>query len=302
MIQSVSVFNDLGQYLNLELSRPEDTGILVTNISGLGPVRANVSTTSFAALDGGVINSARLDCRNIVLEVSLLGSPSVEETRELLYRAFPVKKEVTFVVTTDLKQLYTIGTIESNEQVIFSNKCSAQISIICPDPYFYNFSPNETTVFSGIVNGFEFPFSNESTDEKLIELGEIVSSPEIDIFYEGTSEIGMIMYIDALGPVENFTIYNLTTRKQMTINTTRLSKITGKGFGNKDRIVINTESKNKSIMLLRDGVYTNILAALEVGSDWVSLERGDNILAYNCESGIGYIQMYIEHGVRYEGI
>ena len=46
---------------------------------------------------------------------------------------------------------------------------TTQISIVCPDPYFYSAGPDgtNTTIFYGVEPLFEFAFSNESLTESL---------------------------------------------------------------------------------------------------------------------------------------
>ena len=79
--------------------------------------------------------------------------------------------------------------MESNEPDIFSDKEGCNISIICPDPFFYSLKTNKT-MFSGIEPAFEFAydediddyvFSNESLDEPLIETGIITNETEVSL-------------------------------------------------------------------------------------------------------------------------
>ena len=71
MIRSVTVINHLGEPLKMELGRPELSGFLIKEITGLGPPKANINSTENSTDDGSVFNSARLDARNIVLTMIL---------------------------------------------------------------------------------------------------------------------------------------------------------------------------------------------------------------------------------------
>ena len=64
------------------------------------------------------------------------------------------------IFETDNRMCETTGWVESNEPTIFSREEGCQISVICPDPYFYSLS-KDSTIFSGIEPALEFPFSNE---------------------------------------------------------------------------------------------------------------------------------------------
>lgn len=307
MIYSLAVTNYLGDRIKLELGRPENTGFLVKSITGLGPVKANVNTTEVATNDGSMFNSARLSQRNIVIQLAFVHSiygEDIEEIRQKSYKYFPIKKNVELVIETDNRYVRTIGYIESNEPDIFSKQEGTQISIICPDPYFYSASEdgNNVTDFYSIDPVFEFPFSNESLNEPLLIFGEIQIKTEGVITYHGDSEIGVMIYIHAIGPATNINIYNTETREVMSINTTKLEALTGKGIVASDDIIINTLKGEKSITLVREGKSYNILNCLDKNTDWFTLVKGDNIFAFTAESGVTNLQFRIENKVIYEGV
>lgn len=307
MIYSLAVTNYLGDRIKLELGRPENTGFLVKSITGLGPVKANVNTTEVATNDGSMFNSARLSQRNIVIQLAFVHSiygEDIEEIRQKSYKYFPIKKNVELIIETDNRYVRTIGYIESNEPDIFSKQEGTQISIICPDPYFYSASEdgNNVTDFYSIDPVFEFPFSNESLSEPLLIFGEIQIKTEDVITYHGDSEIGVMIYIHAIGPATNINIYNTETREVMSINTTKLEALTGKGIVASDDIIINTLKGEKSITLVREGKSYNILNCLDKNTDWFTLVKGDNIFAFTAESGVTNLQFRIENKVIYEGV
>lgn len=307
MIYSLAVTNYLGDRIKLELGRPENTGFLVKSITGLGPVKANVNTTEVATNDGSMFNSARLSQRNIVIQLAFVYSiygEDIEEIRQKSYKYFPIKKNVELIIETDNRYVRTIGYIESNEPDIFSKQEGTQISIICPDPYFYFASEdgNNVTDFYSIDPVFEFPFSNESLSEPLLIFGEIQIKTEGVITYHGDSEIGVMIYIHAIGPATNINIYNTETREVMSINTTKLEALTGKGIVASDDIIINTLKGEKSITLVREGKSYNILNCLDKNTDWFTLVKGDNIFAFTAESGVTNLQFRIENKVIYEGV
>lgn len=307
MIYSLAVTNFLGDRIRLELGKPENTGFLIKSITGLGPVKANVNTTEVATNDGSMFNSARLSQRNIVIQMVFVNSiygEDIEAIRQKSYKYFPIKKNVELVIETDNRYVRTTGYIESNEPDIFSKQEGTQISIICPDPYFYSASEdgNNVTDFYSIDPMFEFPFSNESLSESLLVFGEIQIKTEGVITYSGDSEIGVMIYIHAIGPAEHINIYNTETREVMTIDTVKLEKLTGRGLIAGDDIIINTLKGEKSITLVRSGVSYNILNCLDKNTDWFTLVKGDNIFAFTADSGVTNLQFRIENKVIYEGV
>nr|UVN03318.1 MAG: tail protein [Bacteriophage sp.] len=307
MIYSIVVTNYLGDRIKLELGKPDISGFLIKSITGLGPAKANVNTTEVSTNDGSLFNSARLSQRNIVFDMVFINTvygESIEDLRQKSYKYFPLKKSVELTIETDNRYVKTTGYVESNEPNIFSSQEGTQISIICPDPYFYSAGEdgNNVTNFYSIDPMFEFPFSNESLDEPLLVFGEIQIKTEGVITYHGDSEIGVMIYIHAIGPATNINIYNTETREVMRINTEKISSLTGKGIVASDDIVINTAKGEKSITLIREGVSYNILNCLDKNTDWFTLAKGDNIFAFTADSGVTNLQFRVENKVIYEGV
>ena len=304
MIKSVTIINYLNEKLVLELGRPDKSGLLIKSIEGLGPSEATINAKEIATSDGALFNSARVNSRNIVLTLGFLFHPTVEDMRQLTYKYFPIKQRLTIRIETDNRIAETYGYVETNEPDIFQKEETTQISIICPDAYFYSAGSdgNNVTVFSGIEDAFEFPFSNESLTENLIEFGKIHYSQEQTVRYNGDAEVGVIITIHAVGSAENITIYNTGTRGTMSIDTAKVEQIMGSGIQSGDDIIISTVKKDKYIYLLRDGVYTNILNALDKDSEWFQITKGDNIFAYTAEEGATNLQFKIENRTLYEGV
>lgn len=308
MIKNVTITNHLGESIKIELLNPEKSGFIIENIEGLGPAKANINFTTLATIDGAIDNSARLDYRNIVMSLIFLEKPTIEDARLLSYRYFPIKRNITFRIETDRRICETVGRVESNTPTIFSSsgddREGCQISIMCPDPYFYSAGENRysQTVFSGVESMFEFPFSNESLTEDLIEFGNILNQTEASVFYDGDAEVGIIIRVHALGPAEGLVIYDLTTRQTLAINDEKLAALTGHGIQSGDEITINTNRGTKGITLTRAGVITNILNVLDKPISWFQISKGDNVFAYRADAGISNLQFQIDNQILYEGV
>ena len=165
MIKSFTIVNHLGESTFIDIRRPEDTGFLISSVTGLTPPKANIASEPYAAYDGMVVGNTRVESRNIVLTIIFYESNteklSIEELRHKCYRCFPLKKVITFYVENDSGIYWATGYVESNEINIFSKNESAQISIVCPDPYFIKGKNKNTAYISNIVPVFHFPFSSE---------------------------------------------------------------------------------------------------------------------------------------------
>lgn len=304
MIYNVRVVNYLGEEIGMDLRNPEKSGFLIFNMTGLGPEKAEIRTTDIVTADGGLYNSSRLPSRNIVISIRFFSweGKTVEQIRHESYKYFPIKKPVTLYITTDERVGEIVGYVEANEPVIFSKETYTQLSLICPYPYFYDGKAGiNQTFFGGIEPIFEFPFSNESINNPVIILGEIRINQEEIVYYSGDANIGITMIIDALGPASNLIIHKVDTRERMVINTDRLTSMTGYGIIAGDRIIISTIRGQKSVILLRGGIYTNILNVLDKRTDWFQLSKGENVFAFEAE-GSTNIMFTIENRTLYEGV
>ncbi len=304
MIRAITFTNYLGDSIRLELARPEESGFIVKSMTGLGPGKASINTTEVATNDGSLFNSSRMPSRNIVISLGYMWNNTIEEARQLSYKYFPIKKKITVLIETDNRMAEIEGYVESNDPTIFSSDEGSDISIICPNPFFYSAGQDgiNTTIFYGVEALFEFPFSNESLTENLLEMGEIKNDTERVVVYNGDAEIGVTITIHAIGEADTITIYNTGTREVMRIDTDKLEKFTGSGIVAGDEIVICTVKGNKSITLLRSGKTTNILNCLDKDADWFQLTKGDNIFAYTAEYGGTNLQFRIENQIIYEGV
>lgn len=300
MIKSITVTNYLGESINIELARPEKSGFAILKIEGISGPKSDVNITEVVTTDGGLFNSARITSRDITMKIRYYGI-NIESIRQKSYKYFPSKRPVKLLFNTDNRTIYASGYVEENKVNIFEKNEGCTITIVCPDPYFYEVK-NTETVFSGVVPMFEFPFDNNSVTENLIEVGNIVTKQYETVFYKGDTEVGVTIVIHSLGTVGTLRIYNIDTRQVMEINKEKLETLTGNGIVKGDTITICTEKFNKSITLLRGGVKTNILNCLDKGTDWFTLNKGDNIFAYVADEGASNVQFKVINKVLYEGV
>lgn len=309
MLQKVVITNPKGETLDLELTNPDKSGFTVAKIEGLGPPKANINGQEMASSDGMFYSSARADKRQIIFTLEFrsrdknnkYGALSIEECRHLCYRYFPLKKEITITVYTDSQVLYTKGYVETNEPEIFSRQEYATISVVCPDPFMHELGDSKT-VFSGIQPTFEFPFSNESLTEPLIEFGQIWIDTTAVLDYDGTIDTGIIITIHALGECEGIQLYNVDTKERIVIDTSKIRIITGKPFQAKDDIIISTVRGDRYCRLLRNGQYTNIIGALGRDTDWFQISNGSNAFGFSAVSGENNISVTFSYQNAYMGV
>lgn len=329
MIKSITITNHLGESILLELNDPYKTGFAITGINGLGPVKATVNFTELATNDGAIDNSARLGTRNIVFSFLFIPNPTIEDVRLQSYKYFPVKKNITILIETDNRKCWTIGRVESNEPNIFSDKEGCQVSILCSSPYFYSTKTNSVT-FWKVRPAFKFPFKNnwlkkyepitDSSNEpitdssnnaitsialkknKELKMGDIIHMTYGNLYYEGDEDIGVTLSIHAIGPVSGLIIYKVNTREILKFNDDKLIALVEEGISAGDDIEINTSRGEKTATILRGGVKTNILNALEKPITWFQLTKGDNMFFYTAENGSTNVLLTISNKIIYDGV
>lgn len=307
MIKSISVVNYLGESLKLVLTDShENTGIYVKSVTGIGPSKANINTVNLASDDGGIYNSARSEVRNITLTLGFYQSQSlknsIEDSRHLTYRYFPNKKPLTLIFETDNRSLYIDGYVESNEPDIFSDQETTTISVICPDPNFYDANGKTTVDFSAVRSTFKFPFSNESLTEDLILFGEYLINTDRDLYYYGDEDTGVTIKIQPTNRVWQLRIVNTSTNKWIDLDDYSIFLITGGYISAYDEIYICTIKGKKSAILVRDGKSYNIINALGRDPEWFQLTKGVNVFAYYAYSGVADTTLEISYENAYSGV
>lgn len=301
MIKSLTVENPKGESIKMVLTEPEKSGLIIESIDGLGPADANINTYELATADGGIFSGSRLNMRTVTLSLRMMEHPSIEHSRQLTYKYFPIKKKVKLILDTDLKTVECEGYVESNDPTIFSEQEGTVITITCPDPAFYH-GHYSTKIFSGVEPLFEFPFSNESLGEDLIEFGELRLDTRASIIYGGDMDTGMDILIHFIGTATNITLYNTVTRERMKIDTGKIAKLTNAAVGLGDDILISTKRGNRYAKLLRNGVYTNVISAIDKDADWMQLSVGENTFAFSSETGDTNIVMTLTYRTAFGGV
>lgn len=301
MITAIKTTNHLNESLTLELMRPEQSGFIVLRIDGLGPPKAEISLTERAGVDGSLYNSGRATPRNIVLGLRFYPGQDIETLRQKSYKYFPLNRPIEFEVQAANRTAYATAYVEANEPDIFNSEEGCVITLVFPDSYLYD-AVEALTTFSFIVSMFEFPWSNESTSEPLLEMSTLDMAYTQNIFYEGDVPIGMLIHIHATGGASGVVLTKSLTLEALEIDSAKLISITGWDITLGDDIWISTVKGNKYAVLIRGVTTYNILSALGISPPWFQLEEGDNVYTYTATSGIANLQFAVYNDIAYEGI
>lgn len=256
--------------------------------TGFGPVAADVATTSLGMSDGDKINSARRGKRNAVLTVYVNGN--VEQNRIRLYSFFTPGHAVKLYYKNGSRDVYTEGTVETFEDDQFSAPYRAQISIICPLPFWVG-AQEIVSDLSGVVSLFSFPFSIEAEG---VEISTLSGHDYAHLHNAGDEPAGFIATVYAREAVVNPMIYNAITSEAFRVKGTLEKHQT---------LTINTMDGSKRLSLASPGgVVENILYRKQAGSVWLKLTPGDNYIAYSADDGKEDMIVTIRYNNLYVGV
>lgn len=280
---SLTVENHKGEKLQLT----QNVNYNVLSVQGLNPPNANINTATNANFDGSTFKSSRLNERNIVIELTIEGD--IETNRIALYKYFKNKHAVKVYYANGTRYVYINGYVESFEVNLFEQKQKAQISIVCPKPYFIDVNTSLLD-FTSIEALFEFPFAIE---EEGTEFSTLLVNQTKVVYNAGDVATGINIELKANGLTLNPKIYNVETGESIILD---IEMNTG------DIVKINTNAGEKSITMIVDTVETNIINRLRYGSTWLQLESGDNIFLYTADEFPENLTCSFIYSDKYEGV
>ena len=249
----------------LQLTQNPAYGVI--DVSGLSPAAATVNTSVIATSDGSIYNSSRVNSRNIVITIALIQEPEIN--RIALYKIFKTKQFCKLYYKNGLRDVFIEGYVESFECGLFSISEQAQISIICPNPFFKNV--NSTISYITI--------DSNAVESTIINNGDIASGVEIQITASGETINPKITNVDTH---EYFELYFV--------------------MQSGDIINISTYSGEKSITLRRNGTTQNIINSVNRSSVWLQLNYGKNNFVYSAKEGENNLEVTMTHTDLFEGV
>ena len=174
---------------------------MTSQIEGLSPPPGTISTSSYAGMDGSYLNNAFIEKRNVVIHFEMRGV-GVEARRHQLYKVVKPSRYVKVYYKTAGIDVFTEGYVETCEVSNFEQLVTGQISILCPDIYWYS-TESVMAYYSQITGAFTFPFPTESNPEPFV-LGKFNTQNIMEIINDG-DEIGFTLQIEALADVRRST-------------------------------------------------------------------------------------------------
>ena len=294
MINKIIYENERG--ISIELNR--EGPLFLSSVEGFGGLEADIVSSKSAYQDGISISKTILKDRILTLNCYL--SIDNEQQRYILkkklYNAFNPKIKGHIKIYTDAGQLRGASDLRVIQAPLFDDDykglndlVSFQIQLAMPLPYFEDLAENKVEFGSEVGNFF---FDWELKEEGN-ELSIKNSSNVVNIFNNGDCETPLKLVFKASSNVKNPRIYNVYTKEFIKINKTMEAG---------EIITITTNKGNKRVESILNGKTSNIFNNLDIQSDFIWLDIGDNVIAYDAEEMVEQLEVSIYYTNYYLGV
>lgn len=269
-------------------------GILIEKIEGIYAFTGEVKTSPYSQTNGDRYKSSRVLKRNIVVYGTIFDD--FWNNRQLLYRVFRPDSSGQFCYTEpDRENRYADYYVESIDIDQDPFRGQYQISLICPDPFFYAKDPESVDLAAW---SSDFIFVHEFLEE-----GEELGHRETSMIKEvqnlnGVDGIGLKIILTASGNVTNPYVYLYETGERITIGTDANPYT----LTSSKRVEIDTTTGKKNIVQIANNTETRINEYLHPDSKFFQLGAGINTIGYNAEAGDEFLNVHIEYKMRFLGV
>ena len=169
------------------------------------------------------------------------------------------------------------------------------ISLLCPDPFFRDLEDISVSMASW-TGLFEWPHEFLEEKEPFAErTAEVLKEIEND---SAADNIGITVTLEAEGPVINPAVYHAESGEFIKIG----NEVRSFSINAGDVVIITTETNNKAVYLVRDGVKQEINEYLDEDSDFIQLQHGTNTIRYTADAGEDYLNVTVSYRLRYLGV
>ncbi len=277
--------------VGLEFNSRKYEPFLLNKVDGIYSYNINVSTSTNTMLDGDTYIGSAAKMRNIVLYITESGDH--KDNRNMLYKLFKKGTPGTlrYIEGDEDRSIgYYVESVDIES--MFSCR-SGVISLLCPDPYFYDAVENhvDMAIWEGQFE-FEHEFL-EAGEEMGAKQGEKIKAIE----NPSDEPAGMTISLTADAAVTNPYIFCVETSQTMEVGYTAktLSMVAG------DQLIISTVTGAKNVFLVHEGVTTSVNEYISEDSEFLQLQPGVNTIRFGAATGEDYLQCSLFFRYRYEG-
>lgn len=289
-MQKIIFKNNRGQSITLGNSRP----FILEKIEGTGSPNTTILSSKAPGQDGKSYHGSLLEERILPITGAIVGTDTEDmyRKRQLLCSIFNSKVEGQITYTNNAGE-HTIKCVVENSPTFKDKVGNIQkflIQLYCPNPFWMDIkeSKKEIALWMG---DFHFPLI--ILPEGII-MGHRISNLIVNVFNKGDVECGMRIEFKALATVVNPSLFDVNTRKFLKVKRTLQAG---------DKLVVNTSFGNKKVEIIRsNGTKENVFNWIDLQSEFLQLQVGDNLFRYDAEKGLDNLEMALYYKPLYIGV
>ena len=289
MLQKLTYTNSLGVELSIARSAP----FLIQSFDTAENI--NIYSAKGVLQDGTTYLGNSLDIGDISIGAILLSDTkeNLIALRKQVEQAFNPKLGEGYLTYTDEVKSIKIKCIpskmpwfENNED---GNWQSCLINLTANNPYWQDLVQIKAEIASWI-GGFSFPLELVTGG---IEMGTRSPSLIVNVSNKGDAKCGMTAQFTAEATLTNPSILNVTTGEYIKILKTMVAG---------EVLTITTDFGNKKVTSTLNGVVTNAFNFIDLGSTFMQLNVGDNLLKYDASTNVANLTVVIYYTPQYLGV
>lgn len=271
-VNSIDVLND--EYIRL---------VDISGISAIGVI----NTASVNGYDGASFISSQMPMRNINISLRFMGG-DVEANKLRLYKTFRVKSTGNLYYKSEHSNAKIECIVEKIDIPPNIYPLRAQISLLCPFPYFTDLEPTRK-IMSAIRPLWRFPHHFNGT----FKFSERMTSVIENFVNDSTVDVYPIIELRAVTAVTNPSITNINTYEKMKVN---ISLAAG------EKLVIDTNLGKKTITKISGSNETNVFNLMADDFKFFKLYVDDNYLKYDADTNSGGLMTTVSWQNLYGGV
>lgn len=294
MINKIVYENERG--ISVELNRIGP--LFLSSVVGFDGLPSEIVSSQSAYQDGISISKSILKDRLLTLNCHMVIDNEKQRSilKRKLYNSFNPKLKGNMKIYTDAGSLRGASNLRVAQAPLFEDNYETvnelvafQVQLVMPLPYFEDINENRID-FGNDIGNFFFDLEIEEQGK---ELSVKNSSIVANISNMGDTETPIKVLFRAKTEIKNPSIFNVYTKEYI-----KLDYVMAEG----EEITITTHHASKRVESYLNGVTKNIFNFLDIGSSFMWLDVGDNVIRYDSETMIEQLEVYIYYTNYYLGV
>lgn len=263
---------------------------IVLTLQDISAYRDSESESDEIIISSAVINGKTLTILDAVNGIDA-GTRDYVHNRSLLDKVFKRNEPGTLLFREDEEERAIDYYVESMTSTGANPYRTHTISLICPDPFFYD--PNDIVIeLAQIVADFEFIHEFSADGE---ELGHNIGLYN-NIYNESANEnIGLTIEISGATQIINPIVTRMESNEFIQIGDEDNPFTLDIG----EKLIITTGTGNKHVYYLHGGTTEEINYKMADGSSFIQLMRGNNNISYNALFGKNGMKVLLTYRMQY---